>query len=208
MTTLRPSLLAPLLAAIIVLFAGFAPLNAQVSIGDAHLAIENPAELSKEDANRIYNGLMAQMADGYGMSRLEIIADYQSWKRYNTAPYLSATHGRRFVNNYANTTGETYGSLAEGESHPPGTVLAKDSITVTADGKTYPAAMFVMEKLAAGLSPKTADWRYLVVNPDGSLFGDTMGEEPELVKYCHACHEAMDSLDYVFFVPEDYLVAE
>lgn len=177
---------------------------AQEGLGDAHIAIENPSELPPREINKIYDELKDRMAEAYAIAKLPAIHNYQSWKRYNATPYLSATHGQRFVNNYANSTGDVYGSLPIGQRHPTGTVLAKDAITVTADGKSFPGALFVMEKMAVGANPSTADWRYFVVNPDGSLFGDTNGEEPELVDYCHACHQAKAKQDYVFGVPEEF----
>ncbi len=183
------------------------PTQAQQTFGESHIAVENPAELSKDEANAIYDKLKEMMASGYGLSQIALVDGYQSWTRYNSAPYLSATHGQRFVNNYANATGKTYGSLKAGEQLPAGTVLAKDSVTVKDDGKFYPGALFIMEKLNAGTNPDTADWRYMVINPDGSLAGDTTGDGPELVKYCHDCHIGMAEMDYIFYVPDDYRVA-
>lgn len=179
---------------------------AQDGVGSAHLPIDNPSELPPAQLEQIYNELKQRMAEGYALSKLEIIDDYQSWRRYNTAPYLSATHGLRFINNYANEKGRGYGTLSVGQSLPAGTVLAKDAMTLTADGKNFPGALFIMEKLPAGANSETADWRYLVVNPDGSLFGDTKGDEPELVDYCHACHESKADQDYVFLIPEEFRV--
>lgn len=181
--------------------------QAQQTLGESHIAVQNPAELSKDEANAIYDKLKEMMASGYGISQMALVENYQSWARYNSAPYLSATHGQRFVNNYANEAGKAYGSLKEGEKLPQGTVLAKDSITVKDDGKFYPGALFLMEKLGAGASPETADWRYVVINPDGSLAGDTTGDGPELVKYCHDCHVGVAEMDYIFYVPEDYRTA-
>lgn len=181
--------------------------QAQQTFGESHIAVENPADLSKDDANKIYDKLKDMMADGYDLSQMSLVNGYQSWTRYNSAPYLSATHGQRFVNNYANEAGAPYGSMKEGDKLPQGTVLAKDSVTVKDDGKFYPGALFIMEKLDAGVSPDTADWRYVVINPDGSLAGDTTGDGPELVKYCHDCHISMADNDYVFYVPEDYQVS-
>lgn len=181
--------------------------QAQQTLGESHIAVQNPAELSRDEANAIYDKLKEMMASGYAISQMALIEDYQSWTRYNSAPYLSATHGQRFVNNYANETGKGYGSLKEGEKLQQGTVLAKDSITVNEDGDFFPGALFLMEKLSAGASPDTADWRYIVINPDGSLAGDTIGDGPELVKYCHDCHIGMAEMDYIFYVPEDYRTA-
>ncbi len=179
---------------------------AQSTDENAHIAIENPADLSKEEALRIYKSLQRRMARGYDAAKLDLLMNYQSWPLFNDAPYISATHGQRFVNSYANRMAHNYGTLQEGEKLPVGSVLAKDSVTVTDEGNIHPGAMFVMEKLREGASPDTADWRYIMVLPDGSLFGDTTGFRASAVAYCHECHEAVADRDYTFFVPEDYIV--
>ncbi|WP_170765995.1 cytochrome P460 family protein [Ruegeria lacuscaerulensis] len=179
---------------------------AQSSDEDAHLAIENPADLPKEEALRIYESLQKRMARGYGGAQLDLLLNYQDWPLFNDAPYISATHGQRYVNSYANRMAHNYGTLQEGEKLPMGSVLAKDSVTVTDEGNIHPGALFVMEKLAEGANPETGDWRYIMVMPDGSLFGDTMGFRAPAVAYCHDCHEAVADRDYTFFVPEEYIV--
>ena len=181
---------------------------AQDNAETAHIAVENPADLNHADANAIYDKLKAKLDELYAPADLDLIDGYQSWKRYNSAPYISATHGQRFVNSYANAIGKEYGKLKGEQRYPVGTVFAKDTITVTDTGKNFPGAMFVMEKLAPGTSPDTADWRYVMVIPDGSIFGDTVGDEPELVEYCHACHVAKANRDYVFYVPEAYRLTD
>lgn len=182
-----------------------APADAQ-DLGNEHLKLENPANLPAAEIEALYGALRNRLMEGYALSRLPGSDKYLSWTRYNTAPYLSQTHGQRFVNNYANAKAQSYGKLKEGEKLPVGSVLAKDSITLTDTGKTFPGALSIMEKLEAGKSPETADWRYVVVNPDGSLLGDTIGDEPELVEYCHTCHEAEADNDYTFFVPKEYRI--
>ncbi|WP_305988249.1 cytochrome P460 family protein [Roseibium sp. MMSF_3544] len=181
---------------------------AQNERDDSHIAIENPAELSKDEARKIYSDLRNRMASLYAMSDMAEIRNYQSWKLFNDAPFISATHGQRYVNNYANAIAVNYAILKEGEKLPVGSVLAKDSITVTGDGRVFPGAMFGMEKLPEGTSPKTADWRYFMVIPDGSIYGDTTGENPDLMTYCHECHLAVEDRDFTFFVPEEYRVPE
>lgn len=195
-----------ILLVIMVLSAILVDAFAQTQSFDSHIAIEDPAELSKDEANKIYGDLKERMATLYAMSELEEIRDYQSWKIYNDAPYISATHGQRYVNNYANARAINYAILAEGEELPVGSVLAKDSITVTGDGRIFPGAMFGMEKLAEGTSPETADWRYFMVIPDGSIVGDTTGDNPHLMTYCHECHLAVEDRDFTFFVPEEYRI--
>ncbi|WP_170571657.1 cytochrome P460 family protein [Ruegeria atlantica] len=178
---------------------------AQSTDEDAHIAIENPADLSKEEASRIYKSLQKRMARGYDAAHLDLLMNYQNWPLFNDAPYISATHGQRYVNSYANRMAHNYGTLQEGEKLPVGSVLAKDSVTVTDEGNIHPGALFVMEKLPEGASPETADWRYIMVLPDGSMFGDTTGFRASAVAYCHDCHEAVADRDYTFFVPEDYI---
>jgi hypothetical protein len=181
---------------------------AQTTEVDAHLAIENPADLTKDEARRYYKSLEKRMARGYASAQLDEILNYQAWPLFNDAPYISATHGQRFVNSFANRMAHNYGTLQEGEALPVGSVLAKDSMTITDEGNVHPGAMFVMEKLPEGSNPDTADWRYIMVLPDGSLFGDTMGSRASAVAYCHQCHEAVADRDYTFYVPEEYRVSE
>ncbi len=187
------------------LFLG-AVVYAQDDPEKSHITLKNPAVLSAVEAEEIYQAMKKQLDEAYAGARVPLIEGYQTWKRYNTGPYISATHGRRFVNNFAFGDNGTYGTLKDGESHPVGTVLAKDSITLTDKGTRFPGAMFVMEKLAEGRSPDTGDWRYLMIIPDGTIFGDTLGDDPDLVEYCHLCHEDKADQDYVFFVPEEFRV--
>lgn len=182
--------------------------RAQTADEQEHLAIPDPAELSDRQAADAYERLKSGMAAGYKLAELPLIADYQSWTRRNTAPYLSAIHGQRYLNNYTNGKGAAYGSLGEGQRYPPGMVIAKDSFTMPGEGGAFPGALFVMEKLEEGKSPDTANWRYLVVNPDGSLAGDSLGDAPRQVDYCHACHKSMADRDHVYLVPEKYRIAK
>lgn len=196
------------IAVSIVLGIFTAVAQAQSDEPEAHLSIDNPAELSQAETQRIYEALMERLDKGFASARLDILTSYQDWEKFNTAPYISATHGQRFVNNYANAMAQNYATLKPGEKLPAGSVLAKDSITITDEGRVFPGAMFVMEKLADGTSPATADWRYIMVMPDGSLFGDTIGDRPRAVTYCHTCHEQVAERDYTFFVPEGYIRSE
>ena len=169
-----------------------------------HLKIERPANLSKADALSIYQQIAEALERGYAASRVAKFTRFRGWRIYNDAPYRSATHGNRYVNNYANDVAKAYGKMEAAGPMPPGSVLAKDSFTVTADGDVFGAPLFVMEKLAPGTSPKTADWRYVMILPDGSFFGDTAGDNADKVAFCHGCHTAKARNDYLFFVPKDY----
>lgn len=169
-----------------------------------HLRVENPADLTPKDAEAIYAELLAGMAAGYGLNEAAAASDYSDWPRYNTAPYRSATHGQRFINNYANATAQAYGLFEDAGVLPVGSILAKDSFTVTSDGIVQPGPLFLMEKMPSGFSYVTGDWRYSMIMPDGSLFGETRGANDERVDYCIGCHLAasIQGFDHIFLVPE------
>ncbi len=169
-----------------------------------HLKIENPNRLSEAEARRVYDSIADELAAFYALSREPGALAYRSWEIYNKAPYLSATHGNRYVNNYANRRAAAYGRLKQGERLPEGAVLAKDSFTVTSEGEIFGAALFIMEKLAPGGRPETGDWRYVMILPDGSYFGDSEGDNAADVAYCHTCHKTKKRNDFLFFVPKRY----
>lgn len=182
------------------------PVFAQAEKG--HITIDNPGKLSEQDIRSVYQRLAEQMSKGYGLSEFDFARDYTTWRRYNRLPYLSATHGNRYVNNYASGITQGYGKLKPGDVFAPGTIMAKDSFTVTKQGKVFAGALFIMEKLKPGSSPNTADWRYVMVMPDGSLFGDSAGETAAQIAYCHDCHQQKADQDFVFFVPPAFQSSE
>lgn len=196
-----------------ILLAAGLPANAQMADDTVrltpkqHLTIENPAELGKAEAKAIYEDIADQLARGYAASDQPVIAGYRRWRSFNDSPYRSATHGNRYVNNFANPLARDYSRMENAGVMPPGAVLAKDSFTVTEEGNVFGAPLFVMEKLGPGASPKTADWRYLMILADGSLFGDSRGQNADQVAFCHGCHAQKADQDYLFFVPRAYRLA-
>lgn len=170
-----------------------------------HFRVEHPANLDRAAALAVYNRIVDDMVAGYALTRESVARNYRSWRRYNQAPYRSATHGDRFVNNYANAIArDRYGRLEDGEQMPVGSVLAKDSFAVTAEGDVFTGPLFVMEKMPRGFNPPSRDWRYSMILPDGSYFGVTNGDNSERVEFCITCHAAAgDEQDHLFFVPED-----
>jgi hypothetical protein len=132
-----------------------------------------------------------------------VAKSYRGWRRYNWAPYRSATHGERFVNNYGNAIGKDYGRFEEAGVMPVGTILAKDSFAVTAQGDVYPGPLFIMEKMPAGFDADGGDWRYSMILPDGSYFGVSQGVQGERVEFCRSCHQVAKEQDFLFLVPEE-----
>ncbi len=122
-----------------------------------HFRLKNPARLSGEEAERLYSELKQEMARGYGISQLPGTANYLKWKRYNRAPYRSVSHGNRFVSNYANPAARAYGRYEQAGRLPVGSMLAKDSVTVSKDGVPMPGALFLMEKMPAGFNYVSGD---------------------------------------------------
>lgn len=169
-----------------------------------HFRLKNPAVLSAQDAENLYNELKPDMATRYQLSRQPGVANYQTWKRYSRAPYPSVSHGNRYLNNYGNQAAQAYGRYEQAGRLPVGSILAKDSMTVSKDGKAMPGALFLMEKMQAGFNYVSGDWRYTMILPDGSLFGTTNGEGTERVKFCISCHLAVEQQDHLFFIPEEY----
>ena len=171
-----------------------------------HPKIARPGRLSKQDAKVIYDTIADHMADNLAISGEPVASQYRRWWRVNDAPFLSATHGSRYVNVYANHIAlrAGYNDMQSGVEMPPGAVVAKDSFTFTDDRALFIGALFVMEKVAKGESENTADWRYLMILPDGSVFADSSGAFPETATFCHTCHIQAKEFDYLFFLPEAY----
>ena len=177
--------------------------NDGVRTPKSHFKVERPADLFPNTAETIYQNIRVEMASGYALARLENVRRYLTWRRHNSAPYRSATHGARYVNNYSNRVGESYGLFEDAGPMPLGTVLLKDSFTATADGAIFPGPMFVMEKMADGFNRASGNWRYTMVMPDGSLFGETNGVSSDNVKFCIGCHAMRAEWDHLFFIPAD-----
>ncbi|MGI9435125.1 MAG: cytochrome P460 family protein [Geminicoccaceae bacterium] len=176
---------------------------------EEHFNVQAPALLSASEAEAIYEGIIDEMIGAYALSQDPSARAYRRWRRFNAAPYQSATHGSRYVNNYANPTARSYDRLDQIDHLPVGSVLAKDSFAVTEDGDVFLGPLFLMEKMEMGFDPAARDWRYSMIMPDGSFFGDTLGPDPDSVGFCITCHQAAgDERDHLFFVPEDARVED
>lgn len=163
-------------------------------------------DVSDAEAEAAYQCIKAKAATVFEKSAEEGAASYQSWKRYNTGAYVSGTHGGRFVNNFANETGEAYGKFEEFGSMPVGSILAKDSFGVNKRGEVKLGPLFTMVKKEAGFNEKSRDWQYVLILPNGKTMGATGGENGKKVEFCIACHEAVNELDQMFFLPDEYRV--
>ena len=162
-------------------------------------------KLSNAEAVAAYDCLKAELNAGYKKSGVKTAAWYSGWKSFNTVPYPSATHGGRYVNNYANAVAEpAYGKYEDLTAMPVGSILGKNSFVVRPDGKTAAGPLFIMEKMYKGFSKDTNNWKYSMVMPTGAVMGTTGGAGGENLAFCHDCHVAMaQEADHMFFLPED-----
>jgi len=172
-----------------------------------HFRIEHPASLTGVGAQAIYRRIRDDMIAGYRLSGVAYADAYRHWPRFNRVPYLSAQHGERYINNYANETARAYGRFEAAGVMPVGSILVKDSFAVTESGDVFSGPLFAMEKMPRGFNPPGHDWRYTMIMPDGSLFGTTAGEGKARVEFCVTCHNlAGEANDDLFYVPDQYRV--
>ncbi|MCG8542664.1 MAG: cytochrome P460 family protein [Alphaproteobacteria bacterium] len=144
------------------------------------------------------------MKAAYAKSGLAVAKNYGGWKRYSTVAYQSATHGGRFVQNYANAAGKAYGQYEKSGKMPVGTYLVKDSFTVTNDGKIGVGPLFVMRKMKNGWHAASGDWKYAMVMPNGAFMGETKGRNSKAMQFCITCHVTVaEDQDSMFFLPEE-----
>lgn len=172
-----------------------------------HSRLVNPAQLSHQRAGEIYEIVRRALQGGYARSGNASAAGYQAWARMNTSPYLSATHGNHHLNNYVNQIGAAaYVRFEKAGRLPVGTIIAKDSFAMTRSGEILLGGLFVMEKMRDGFNYASGDWKYTLIQADGTLFGETNGTGSKRVEYCIACHLAVEHHDHLWFLPKPYRV--
>jgi hypothetical protein len=171
-----------------------------------HFRLRNPADLKPKEATEIYDIIMNALKAGYKRSGHPVAAAYQGWKRYNTTPYISISHGNHYLNNYANPTAKVYGAFEDAGTMPVGSIIAKDSFSVTTSRGIVLGPLFIAEKMPPGFNDVTGDWKYTEILPDGTLLGETNGEGAERVEYCIACHLAAEKQDHLYFIPKKYRI--
>jgi len=160
-------------------------------------------ELTAAESRKAYDCILSDMRKAYPKSGLWVAKAYPKWERFSKVAYQSSTHGGRFVQNYANSN--SYGRYEKAGRMKAGTYLAKDSFTVTREGKIGVGPLFVMRKMEAGWNPASGDWKYAMVMPNGAFFGETKGKNAANMTFCIECHIGMkDEQDSMFFLPEEY----
>ena len=170
----------------------------------SHMMLADPANLSGDRANAVYLSIRQNMRAHYLASGDPVTGAYQTWRRFNTAPYRSSLHGRLLVNNYANATAARYGEYERLGGLPAGSIAVKDSFTVTESGEVMTGPLFLMEKREKGFNAASNDWLFMMVQPTGEISGITNGENSAAVHFCADCHnKAPKGQDNLYFLPEE-----
>ncbi|WP_051548169.1 cytochrome P460 family protein [Sneathiella glossodoripedis] len=162
------------------------------------------AELSPQQAIAAYDCIQSELISSYAKAGLSEVQNYIGWENVALSPYQAVTHGNRYVNNWVNTVGAAqYRKYEDAGQMPVGSVIVKDSFEVTASGAISPGPMFIMEKMADGFQPELGNWKYSMVMPDGSIFGQTKGKNTAGMVFCSECHASAEDQDYLLFLPEE-----
>lgn len=129
---------------------------------------------------------------------------YKNWYKATPEPntgdptgFLGNRHegldGYRDV--YVNTIGEPTNRGQREFPYREGTIIVKESfVNSEAYGAQQDPELTVMIKLAAGTSPQTADWEY-VLGAEGSRRGTGSSGQ---ARFCHGCHSFAAATDYSF----------
>ena len=169
-----------------------------------HPTIANPATLHPERAEEIYQAIRDQLRERYTQSGDPLFHAYQNWKRFTRLPYRSPNHGERFVHHYGNALARGYVKYEKAGELPVGSIVIKDSFTVTNQGQVMTGPLFMMEKMPTGFSSLAGTWRFMMLDPNGVTVGLTGGENENAVRFCAECHaKAGREHDYLYFIPDE-----
>jgi hypothetical protein len=157
-----------------------------------------------DEMQALYDCLKPLMLDAYAPGAHFASGQWGDWEHFSTRAYVSDTHGGRFVHNAANDlAAEEYGSTRT-SPHAHRLDPGQAELHRGADGEASLGPLFLMEKMTRGWNADTADWRYAMVNADGSTFGVTGGQNSDGMMFCHECHAAGQDSDYMLFMPEAF----
>lgn len=153
-------------------------------------------DYEQAEVDALYQCVTDTLATGYAAEGDAIGSVYRTWQVTATGPAAPGAHSNRFLLTFANDVGyDTYVQYGFGDdfSMPVGSILAKESYSLTKDGAPRPGPLFIMTKVAGGgEAEEFGNWVYSAVRPNGKEMGVQQG-------FCHGCHEAFadqDSMGY------------
>lgn len=168
----------------------------------AQVGVESAWEMDEAQIIALYDCLESAMADGYAREGDEIASAYRGWTLTSTRPAVAGPHGNRLLQTFANDIGapEYLKFAYEGVEMPAGSVLAKESISISSKTKAArPGPLFIMTKMETGSIPETDDWLYAGVQPNGKPMGFSQS-------FCHDCHSAFSDQDSLAYPLEEVRV--
>lgn len=101
-------------------------------------------------------------------------------------------HAAAFITVYVNNVGREAMFAKQLGSFPEGSVIVKEKIGITAEGRT-PLLYTLMIKRPSGYNPAVGDWEFAVVSGNG-----TQVEATGKLENCQGCHMAKGNSDFVF----------
>lgn len=147
-------------------------------------------DLTGDEAQAVYECLADDMHAGYkqGNKRwipAEIVNDYRSWGAASKFPAAPGFHGERFLMTYVNDIGfDAYTDYKDEDVNiPAGTVIVKESFSVSDSGKVSVGPLFIMQKAEAGTDSRSDDWLYMMTSASGVPQG------VNVYAACVACHQ-------------------
>lgn len=167
------------------------------------VSVEDAFDLDEAAVVALYDCLKDEMAASYAKSDDPTGQNYRTWSVTSTRPAVQGAHDNRLLQTFANPiAAQQYLKFEEeGVEMPSGSVLAKESITVSIGSKAARVGpLFIMEKLEAGGASETDDWLYSGIQPDGKQM-----QFPQ--SFCHDCHQAWEDQDFLAYPIEDVRVS-
>ena len=177
---------------------------------DCTATIGADGEPSLEESEKAYQCILPKLQEAWRKSDHPIALAYLNgdYERLSTKAYRSATHGKRFVNNWTNDVGrDEYVKFEDGEAAPVGSIFVKESFSIKKTGKVGLGPLFIMEKMEAGFFPDGDDWKYTLITPKGKVkgkgvIGEKDGEPVQKgVQFCVNCHLA--GIDHMMYMPDE-----
>ncbi|GGX49478.1 hypothetical protein GCM10007385_17130 [Tateyamaria omphalii] len=163
------------------------------------ITVEDAFDLTEDQIGVLYNCLQEKMATGYAKEGDEIGSNYRNWAPTASRAAVAGPHGNRLLNTFANdVAAEQYLKFEEeGFEMPVGSILAKESITISIKKKAArPGPLFIMTKVGTDEAPDTAGWLYAGLQPNGKVMKVKQS-------FCHDCHAGWEAQDYLGYPLEE-----
>lgn len=163
------------------------------------ITVEDAFDLDEPAITALYDCLEEKMATGYAKEGDKTGSTYRDWAVTATGPGVAGTHGNRLLLTFANdVAAEQYLKFEdEGVEMPVGSVLAKESITVSIKKKAArPGPLFIMTKVGLDAAPDAGGWLYSGLQPNGKVMKVKQS-------FCHDCHVGWEAQDMMAYPLED-----